>query len=117
MSLFTNWRKPKQAAGRLPEEDPKDRLIAALENDVLVYRRKLSNMRDVRDSLAKQLIAERETVARILQRNRNLTDVIYAARAEAEANAADAEKYRRSRANLALGTAASAEKRKAAANG
>lgn len=55
---------------------------------------------DAIEAADRALTRERETVARLIQRNRELEVKLLAARAEAEANAADAEKYRRSRANL-----------------
>ena len=77
----------------------------------------IEHLNDKIATLNDDLRAEQNTVGHMIQRNRELQTQLLAARAEAEANKADAEKYRRSRANLALGTAASAAKRKAAANG
>ena len=50
--------------------------------------------------LMREAETERYTTGRLIQRNRELQTQLLAARAEAEANKVDADKYRRSRANL-----------------
>lgn len=50
--------------------------------------------------LEQELKTERETVGRLINRNRAFKAALTEANAEAAANAADAAKYRRSRANL-----------------
>jgi len=92
------WKK-KETVSKA-EHDAALALIKALENDVLVYQRKLRMRGEGLETADKQIQMERETTGRLIQRNRELQTQLLAARAEAEANKADAEKYRRSRANL-----------------
>ena len=86
MSFLKKLLAPKQTAPEMVSKAEHEAAIEALKDEIA--------------TLNDELRAERNSVGNLVQRNRNLTDVIYAARAEAEANKADAEAHRRSKANL-----------------
>lgn len=111
MSFLTKLLAPKQTV-TLAEHDA----IVSSIRDLVEDAQQSARLSDEAVQVAeRQIQQERNTIGNLVQRNRELQTQLLAARAEAEANKADAEKYRRSRANLALGTAASAAKRKARA--
>ena len=106
------WKK-KETVSKA-EHDAALALIKALENDVLVYQRKLRVRGEGLETADKQIQMERDTIGRKIaiirdlkaeldiakESNLKFLEQRDAARAEAEANKVDAEKFRASRANL-----------------
>lgn len=97
MSFLTKLLAPKQTA---PKEEalgygvPEGMVSAAFYEDALTDNRKQ------REDFESQLQQERNTIGNLVQRNRELQTQLLSARAEADANKADAEAHRRSKANL-----------------
>lgn len=94
--MFNLFGKKKETVSLAEHED-----IVAGMRDLIDDAQESARLSDEAVQIAEQQIQmERNTIGNLVQRNRELHDQVRAARAEAEANRVDAEKYRRSRADL-----------------
>ena len=106
MSFLTKLLAPKQTAGRLPEQpEPSTNETLAMDRNYWKERCEAAehDLQCERDSLARVVKRKREISESLSAASTELRftqDALTTARAEAAANAEDAEKYRRSRANL-----------------